>query len=405
MNIKELKSTLQQVKLGANERLVFGFAVAMTIFGIIMIFDASIYRAYIYFDNQYYFFIQQVIWIVLALIPAVVIYFWDYRKMAKLAIPALLFNIFLLVLVLIIGDEIFGAKRWINLFGIPIQPAEFVKPLFIVYISAWLAKERAIYHNMADALKMGFGKKIAQFTIMMGLISLLVLLEPDLGTTVIIAATSYALFFISSSDKIHRIGSIMVVIIFLGLGVFGAILEPYRLNRIATWTHLITTGEVEEPNDRDRQINQILIGIGSGGVFGRGFGESRQKYGYLPENIGHTDSISAVVLEEFGMLGGILLIVSWFIFLFGGLKISRSAPDKQGQLIAFGITIWLTLQAFLHTAANVALIPFTGIPMPFLTYGGSSTIVTLCAIALLLNIAKMSGTSNKVKRRRYVIAN
>ena len=141
-------------------------------------------------------------------------------------------------------------------------------------------------------------------------------------------------------------------------------------------------------------MQQILIGIGSGGLLGKGFGQSRQRFGYLVENTAFTDSIFAVVLEELGLIGGVVLIFAWLVFLWRGLKISMNAPDKQGKLLAAGITIWLTLQTLMNMAANVGLIPLTGIPIPFLTYGGSSTIVTAIGIAILLNVSKYSNNAN-----------
>jgi cell division protein FtsW len=136
------------------------------------------------------------------------------------------------------------------------------------------------------------------------------------------------------------------------------------------------------------QMQQILIVIGSGGFWGKGFGQSRQRFGYLVENTAHTDSIFAVILEELGLWGGALIVFSWIFFLWRGFKIALSAADREGQLLATGITIWLTCQAFFNMAANVGLIPLTGIPLPFLTYGGSSTIVTLIAFGLLLNVSR-----------------
>ena len=140
-------------------------------------------------------------------------------------------------------------------------------------------------------------------------------------------------------------------------------------------------------------MQQILIGIGSGGFLGKGFGQSRQRFGYLVENTAFTDSIFAVILEELGLLGGAIIILSWVVFLWRGLRISMNAPDKQGRLLAAGITVWLTSQTLLNIAANVGLVPLTGMPIPFLTYGGSSTIVTLIGIAILLNVSRFTKTN------------
>ncbi len=141
----------------------------------------------------------------------------------------------------------------------------------------------------------------------------------------------------------------------------------------------------------------ILIGIGSGGFFGTGFGQSRQRFGYLVENTAFTDSIFAVILEELGFLGGTLIIVAWLGFLWRGLKIALGAPDKQGKLLAAGITIWLVIQTLLNIAANVGIIPLTGMPIPLVSYGGSSTIISLIGIGILLNISKYSNTQNESK--------
>jgi cell division protein FtsW len=144
-------------------------------------------------------------------------------------------------------------------------------------------------------------------------------------------------------------------------------------------------------------MQQILIGIGSGGIFGKGFGQSRQRFGYLVENTAFTDSIYAVILEELGFLGGTLIIMAWLVFLWRGLKVAMNAPDKQGRLLAAGITIWLVLQTLLNIAANVGFIPLTGMPIPLISYGGSSTIVSLIGFGILLNISKFSTNNTNGK--------
>jgi cell division protein FtsW len=179
------------------------------------------------------------------------------------------------------------------------------------------------------------------------------------------------------------------------IATLAAILEPYRLKRVQTFLTLLLTGEVGDVRGSGYQMQQILIGIGSGGLLGKGFGQSRQRFGYLVENTAFTDSIFAVVLEELGLLGGTVIILSWLLFLWRGLKVAINAPDKQGRLLASGVTIWLVLQALMNIAANVGLIPLTGIPNPFLSYGGSSTIVTLLGIAILLNVSKYSTNNGR----------
>jgi cell division protein FtsW len=203
------------------------------------------------------------------------------------------------------------------------------------------------------------------------------------------------MFFISGKDKIHTWGSISILLLGIPLAVLAGILEPYRFERIKTFLDLLLKGEVTDPKGSGYQIQQILIGIGSGGFWGKGFGQSRQRFGYLVENTAFTDSIFAVILEEFGLLGGIVLIALWTIFLWKGIDIAERVEDKQGRFLATGVTIWLALQAFLNMSANVGIIPLTGIPLPFLTYGGSNTFVTLVGIALLLNVSRHTNGAKK----------
>ncbi len=196
------------------------------------------------------------------------------------------------------------------------------------------------------------------------------------------------MFFLTGKNKFHRNSSLAILPLGALLAAIAIALEPYRMSRIKTYFSLIFKGEVADPRGAGYQMQQILIGIGSGGIFGKGFGQSRQRFGYLVENTAFTDSTFAIILEELGFLGGVLIVVAWIFFLWRGFKIALSAADEQGRYLATGITVWLTAQAFLNMAANVGLIPLTGIPLPFLSYGGSSTIVTMIAFGLLLNVSR-----------------
>lgn len=365
------------------------FLIIMAIFGAIMIYDASVYQANQVFKDQFYFLKLQLIWLILGGAVAFIFYIIDYRKLLKLALPALVVTIVLLVLVLAFGEDINGAKRWFQIGPLPpIQPAEFAKITIVIYLASWLAKREHKYTKFDEALKKGFLNNLLGFIAILGVIAVLVLLEPDLGTTMVICTTAFGMFFISGKDKAHTVGSAGILLLFFPLAALAAILEPYRLKRVTTYLNLILTGEVADPKGTGYQMQQILIGIGSGGFWGKGFGQSRQRFGYLVENTAFTDSIFAVVLEELGLWGGALIVFSWIFFLWRGFKIALNAIDREGQLLAAGITIWLTCQAFFNMAANVGIIPLTGIPLPFLTYGGSSTIVTLIAFGLLLNVSK-----------------
>jgi cell division protein FtsW len=382
------KRKREEYSKGKPDKLILYFAIFMAIFGAIMIFDASVYQATAIFDDQFHFLKLQLIWLALGTIPAVLMYFWDYRKFSKLSAPALAITIALLVAVLIFGEEINGARRWLSIGPVEIQPAEFAKIVLIIYLSSWLSKADRSYKNIKSAVKKGFANNLVKFLIILGIISILIILEPDLGTTIIICITSFIMFLIAGEDKTHTFSSLAVIFLAIPIGILAAILEPYRLRRTQTFLTLLLTGEVADPQGSGYQMQQILIGIGSGGLLGKGFGQSRQRFGYLVENTAFTDSTFAIVLEELGLIGGLVLILGWLLFLWRGLKVAINAPDKQGRLLASGITIWLVLQALMNMAANVGLIPLTGLPSPFLTYGGSSTLVTLIGIAILLNVSR-----------------
>jgi cell division protein FtsW len=389
MSRKTINKRKQVSGKHAPDKSILLFMIFMAVFGAIMIYDASVHQANQVFGDQFYFLKSQIAWLLIGSVIALAFYFIDYRKLLKLSVPGLIIIVILLVLVLVYGEAINGAKRWFQIGSLPpIQPAEFAKLIIVMYFSSWLSKQEHSYTKFDDALKKGFLKNLIGFLVILGTIAILVLLEPDLGTTMVICVTAFIMFFVSGKDRAHTVGSIGILLLSVPIAILAAILEPYRLSRVQTYLNLILTGEVADPRGSGYQMQQILIGVGSGGFFGKGFGQSRQRFGYLVENTAFTDSIFAVILEELGLWGGALIVFSWIFFLWRGFKIALSAIDKEGQLLATGITVWLTSQAFFNMAANVGLIPLTGIPLPFLTYGGSSTIVTLIAFALLLNVSR-----------------
>lgn len=392
---RKISSKRKNRKESADKVILF-FAIFMAIFGAIMIFDASVYKANATFGDSFYFLKSQIIWLILGTIPAVIIYYWDYRKLLKLSLPILVITIILLVLVLIFGEEKNGARRWFAIGGLPpIQPAEFAKLSVILYLTNWLSHNKYFKDETKVDFKTTFLPTLISFGAIVGVVSILVMLERDLGTTLIIAITSFALFFIGRDGWEHaKYVALTVLGGFVPLVALAAILEPYRLKRVSTYLHLLLTGEVADIKETGYQIHQILIGIGSGGIVGKGFGQSRQRFGYLVENTAFTDSIFAVILEELGFIGGTFLVFAWVFFLWRGFKIAQNAPDKEGRLLAIGISVWITLQALMNMAANVGLIPLTGIPAPLLSYGGSSTIVTLIGIGILLNISRCSVKTN-----------
>jgi len=401
MSNRRIKERQKDLNKGKPDRAIILFTLFMVVFGTIMIFNASVYIAGQIFDDQAYFLKLQLIWILIGTILGTIVYLIDYHKIIKFITPVLLINIILLVLVLIYGEEINGARRWFDIGGVRIQPAEFIKPVLIIFFAALLAKFNNIKTtSTAHAYQEG-KRKIITFVFVLFLVSVLIMLEPDMGTTIVICLTAMALFFLSSTSALQTIGTIVTTILLGLIGTISIIIEPYRLERISTYFQLLLQGEVADPRGAGYQLHQILIGVGSSGFWGKGFGQSRQRFGYLVENTAFTDSTFAVVLEEFGFISAIIIIGLWIFFLFKGYQIAKNAPDIQGKLIAIGITLWLTLQAMLNIAANIGIIPITGLPLPFFTYGGSSTIVTFVGIALLLQISRYSNKEVKYARSFY----
>lgn len=364
-------------------RFILYFTIVFSIVGIVMIFDASIYRGYEQFNNGYYFAILQSLWVIIGGILAFILAKIDYKVISAFVFPAFILNLLLLIAVLIFGAATNGSKRWFSIGVIPIQPAEFMKLTFILYLSQWLIKEKKSYKTINE-LK----PKLFRFGFLLFIVLGLIVIEPDLGTTIIIAITAFALFYVSGENKLHRMVTIGTIAIGSLLAAIAAILEPYRIARLATFFPLLFKGIVIDPHGRGYQTQQILLGIGSGGFLGKGFGQSRQRFGYLPENTAFTDSISAVFLEEFGFLGGLVLISIWVYFFKVVASLSKNLKDPEMKLVSFGIGVWLTMQALIHIGTNVGLFPLTGMPLPLFTYGGSNTIVTLAGLGILLNISR-----------------
>lgn len=293
---------------------------------------------------------------------------FDYKKLYNLALPLLIIAIVLLFSVFLpgIGIAVLGAHRWINIGIGVLQPAEFVKLTLAIYLAAWFGtKEKG---------------RFSAFLLLIGLVLGLVMLEPDMGTAIIILSEALLLYFLSGGSIIYFVG-IVPVIAFVGFLL--AIVSPYRAKRIETFLH---------PNDSlqnaSYHVRQILIALGSGGITGVGLGNSLQKYAYLPENT--TDSIFAIIAEEIGFIGALALIFVFFLFIWRGIFIALHAKDPFGKLLAGGIVAFLGMQIVINLAAQTALLPLTGVPLPFISYGGSSLVVDLCSVGILLNIARQS---------------
>lgn len=335
-------------------------------FGLLMVYDASSVSAETTFGDKYYFLKEQAKWLALGIGGFFLASVFDYRQLYKLSPILILGTIFLLGAVFFpgLGVKAYGASRWLDLRLFILQPAELAKLSLVIYLSAWFSqKEKG---------------RFWAFSLLCGLVLGLIIIQPDMGTAVVLAATSLILYFLSGAPFSHFLFLIPPLLI-VGFALIK--IAPYRFQRWVTFLNPQT-----DPLGVSYQLRQILIALGSGGLFGLGLGQSRQKYEYLPEAM--TDSIFAVIGEELGFIGaGVLILIFLFIF-WQGFKISQKAPDNFGKLLAAGITSWLGVQTLVNLSSMVALIPLTGVPLPFISYGGSSLVMALLGIGILYNISR-----------------
>ncbi|MBI5076776.1 putative lipid II flippase FtsW [Candidatus Falkowbacteria bacterium] len=328
------------------------------------------------FNDSYYFIKKQLLY---GFLPGLVLFIFfykiDYRVWKKFIIPLLLASIALLVIVFIpgVGAEYGKARSWINVGNISFQPSELVKLTFLLYLASWLSRRGA--YQVKD-----FYSSFLPFIFILSVISLLILFQPDMGSLSIIIFLSVTVFFASGAKFKH----VLMMIAGGGAAIYFLIVNSsYRAARLTTFLH-----PELDPQGIGYHINQAFLAIGSGGFWGRGFGHSRQKFQYLPEAAG--DSIFAVLAEELGFIISFAVIFLFIMLLVRGLKIAKYAPDPFGRLISVGIVSWLVFQAFFNIASMIGLLPMTGIPLPFVSYGGSALAISMAAMGILFNISKQT---------------
>ncbi len=331
-----------------------------------MIFDASSVAAFRDFGDKWYYFKHQGIWLVLGIFSFLFCSLIDYRRLKKIALPFFLVNLLLLLAVLLpgIGRTVYGGRRWLWLGGFGFQPAELMKLSLIIYLATLFEKKR----------------EFASFLIVVGAVLGLLLLEPDLGTAIIAVGTAFSLYFVAGAPWSQILG-------FLAMGVFlGPILiliSSYRRQRFFGFLQSTFSATAASYH-----VRQILIALGGGGIFGRGLGQSRQKFLFLPEVT--TDSIFAIIAEEFGFLGATALICLLAFLIFRGLKLTFSLKDPFAQMLVTGIIFCLGFQALINLGSMVTLIPLTGVPLPFISYGGSSLVISLTSMGIVYNISRQT---------------
>lgn len=338
----------------------------LSLIGLIFIFEASAVNSARQFKDSLHYLKLQMVWIFLGLIIMTIFSFIDYHKLYFFSFVSLIFTIILLMVVLIpgVGFKAGGARRWIDFGFFNLQPTELAKFSIIIYLSSWFTNKEK--------------KRFLPFITLIGFLVFLIILQPNMGTAIIVFLLSLTIYYFSGAnlmDFVVILGGALVSFYFL------IKTSPYRFNRLLAFFN-----PAIDPLGISYHINQIFISLSSGGLFGRGFGASRQKYLFLPE--AHTDSIFAIIGEEYGFIGSLVLISVYFVLIYKIYHLIRLAPDRLSKLITIGIFAFFNLQFIINLTGIVGLLPITGVPLPFLSYGGSNLLISYALIGIMMNIER-----------------
>ncbi len=379
---------LKQNKQTSPDLVFLLLFIFLVIFGLIMLSSASTAIAFQRFgDNLYYVKHQLLNGFLPGIFICASLAIIDYRFWRKFAFPAFVASIVLLIAVFIpgLGRTFNGSRSWLEIGPIIFQPVEIVKLGFILYLSVWLEKrDKKTIKDFSDGLM--------PFLISLGIVMLLILLQPDVGSMGVIVLIALMIYFVAGASIKHlfALGGI-------GLALLVALIKaaPYRAARFTVFLYPET-----DPQGLGYHINQALLAIGSGGLIGLGFAQSRQKHLYLPEVI--NDSIFAIIAEELGFVVVSLVLAALLAFIIRGYHIARNAPDDFGKLVATGVISWIGFQSFINIAAMVGVMPITGLPLPFVSYGSSSLVILFAAMGLVINISRhihqKSGPGKRMSR-------
>jgi len=340
--------------------------------GIVMVLSSSAYAAYNSFGDTYYYFRRQLIWALLGLVCMFIASHVDYRKLEPLTLPFLGLAVLLLLAVLVIGVTSHGASRWIGFGPLTVQPSEISKLAIVLFFALYLSRAGKNIQTL---------RGLAPALLVLGAVAGLIMLQPDLGTTIAVALTVFVMLAAAGST-VPQLAALTAA----GLvGVAGAIyLEPFRMRRAMAFIN-----PEYDPLGAGFQIIQSILALGSGGLFGVGLGNGKQKLLYVPER--HTDFIFAIIGEELGFLGAFLVLALFFILIWRGFRMALKIPDSYGGFLAVGLTSMIGLQALINIGVVSGSLPVTGITLPLVSYGGSSLVLTLVSIGILLNISRHTG--------------
>lgn len=361
------------MKTPGSGRVLTVLVFVLVAFGLIMLSSAGVVEGQKKFGSSSYFFKHQLIY---GALPGLLLFYLlsriHYRIWKKLSLPLLIVVVGLMVLVFIprFGLTIKGAQRWIDLGFVTFQPAEFLKLAIIIYLAAWFSHRGAYIQNWSYS--------IIPFLFIICFIGFLLALQPDIKSLALVTLISVAMYFFAGAKLTHLLGFLLIFAILVGLLSY---FEPYRLNRIKAY--------LNPSIDREGvsyHINQALLSVGSGGMFGLGFGQSRQKINYLPEPVG--DSIFAIIVEELGFVGGTVVLGLFVLLVLVLISIAKNTHDHFARLYVLGVAAWVLAQTFVNVGAILNLIPLTGVPLPFFSYGSSASVGLLAAMGIAESVAR-----------------
>lgn len=355
--------------------LFVALAFLVTVFnllGLVMVMSASSVVALDEHGSSWYFVIRQAAWAAAGVVALVVVARVDYHRWRRFAGPFLLVSLLLLGLVLVpgVGVDANGATRWIGVGSLTIQPSELAKLAILVWVADLLSRRAAFMHNTRATLR--------PVIVVLAAAATLVMLQPNLGTTMVIAAIALALCFVAGTPAVPLAGwTAFGLTSAVGL----ALVTPYRRARVLTFLD-----PWADPMDKGYQNIQSLVGLASGGISGTGLGASRAKWGFLP--YAHSDFVFAIIGEELGLVGATVVVGLFVLLGIVGIRIALHAPDRFGLLLAVGVTAWFCVQAFVNIGAVIGILPITGVPLPFVSYGGSSLLFGMAGAGVLLSVAR-----------------
>jgi cell division protein FtsW len=354
------------------DTLLFFSIASLVAIGLVMIFSASSAVALIEHHDVAYYAKRQIVWLVVGLIIAYGAYRLDYHQLKRWAPYLLVFSILSLLAVLVphVGFSVNGARRWIGASSVSFQPSEFAKLGLVVYLAAMLATRGERIVSLV--------KGLFPLCIPVVIMAVLVLKEPDMGTASLLVMIAFAMFFAAGARLMHLFAILLAT---TPAVIVEVLASPYKRERVFAFLN-----PWKDPQNAGFHIVQSLLALGSGGIFGLGLGGSRAKFFYLPEQ--YTDFIFSILGEELGLLGALAVVILFIVFGYRAIKIAIAAPDRFGFFLAIGCVSIVVIQAFVNIGVVTSSWPVTGVPLPFISFGGSSLIVNLVAVALIANVGR-----------------